>query len=51
MISDYREDKLHIPGVLWEIPATLCLPEGVGRFPWVMMMHGTGSCRDEVGGG
>lgn len=51
MITDYRKHELRVPGVLWEIPATLCLPEGEGRFPWVMMMHGTGSCRDEVGGG
>ncbi len=40
-----------IPGESWEIPATICLPEGDGPFPFVVMYHGTGSSRDEAGDG
>lgn len=33
------------------IPATLTLPTGEGKHPAVVMLHGTGSNRDEAGGG
>ena len=32
------------------IAATLAMPEGAGPFPAVLMLHGFGSTRDEVGG-
>lgn len=33
------------------IPATLCVPAGDGKFPAVVMLHGTGSNREEAGNG
>ena len=35
----------------YDIPATVCLPIGEGPFPAVVMLHGTGSTRDEAGNG
>ena len=40
-----------IPGDVYDIPATICLPKGEGPFPAVVMLHGTGSNRDEAGDG
>lgn len=34
-----------------EIPAVVCMPDGDGPFPAVVMLHGTGSNKDEAGGG
>jgi dienelactone hydrolase len=34
-----------------QIPATVCLPTAEGKHPAVVMLHGTGSNRDEAGGG
>ena len=32
------------------VAATLSMPDGAGPFPAVLMLHGFGSSRDEVGG-
>lgn len=40
-----------IVGDHWDIPATITFPQGEGPFPFVVMYHGTGSSRDEAGGG
>ena len=45
------EEVVSIPGERWDIPATVCIPDGEGPFPFVVMFHGTGSNRDEAGGG
>jgi uncharacterized protein len=42
---------LVIEGSQRPIPATITLPEGAGPFPFVVLYHGTGSNRDEAGGG
>ena len=47
----YVENIVSIPGTGYEIPATVCLPAGEGPFPAVVMLHGTGSTRDEAGDG
>ncbi len=46
-----EETVVMIQGESWEIPATICMPEGDGPFPFVVMYHGTGSSRDEAGNG
>ena len=45
------ETDIVIPGGSYDIPATVCLPAGDGPFPAVVMLHGTGSSRDEAGDG
>ncbi len=35
----------------YDIPATVCMPAGEGPFPAVVMLHGTGSNREEAGNG
>lgn len=40
-----------IPGRFREIPVTLSIPDGEGPFPFVVMLHGTYSCRHEMFGG
>jgi hypothetical protein len=45
----YTETVISIPGENYEIPATVCMPDGKGPFPAVVMLHGTGSTRDEAG--
>ncbi len=45
------EEIVSIQGEKWEIPATICMPDGNGPFPLVIMYHGTASSRDEAGGG
>ena len=48
---DFEEIDVEIPGDGHEIPATVCLPVGKGPFPAVVMLHGTGSTRNEAGDG
>ena len=50
-VPGYVENVVSIPGAEYEIPATVCLPAGEGPFPAVVMLHGTGSTRDEAGDG
>ncbi|MDI2130111.1 alpha/beta hydrolase family protein [Yinghuangia seranimata] len=45
-----NERSLTIPGDLGGIPATMATPPGDGPFPAVVLLHGTASHRDEVGG-
>ncbi|MFI6585594.1 alpha/beta fold hydrolase [Embleya sp. NPDC050493] len=45
-----NERSLSIPGAAGAIPATLATPPGDGPFPAVVLLHGTASHRDEVGG-
>lgn len=45
-----NDRSLTIPGDLGDIPATLASPPGDGPFPAVLLLHGTASHRDEVGG-
>ena len=47
----YEETVISIPSTDYDIPATVCLPVGDGPFPAVVMLHGTGSTRDEAGNG
>ena len=47
----YDEWTIDIQGADYAIPATVCMPAGEGPFPAVVMLHGTGSNRDEAGGG
>lgn len=47
----YTEEIVTIVTDRYEIPATVCLPEGEGPFPAVVMLHGTGSNREEAGNG
>ncbi len=49
--AGYVEFGVHLDGGDYEIPATVCMPAGDGPFPAVVMLHGTGSNRDEAGGG
>ena len=47
----YTETIVVIGTENYGIPATVCLPAGEGPFPAVVMLHGTGSTRDEAGNG
>lgn len=49
----YTEFVAYIPNEGRMIPATVCLPAGQSgeTFPAVVMLHGTGSSRDEAGNG
>lgn len=47
----YTETVVSIPNGDHDIPATVCIPNGEGKFPAVVMLHGTGSNRDEAGEG
>ena len=47
----YTETVVTIKGEQYDIPATVCMPAGEGPFPAVVMLHGTGSNRDEAGNG
>ncbi len=49
--AGYEETVVTIPGADYDIPATVCVPAGEGPFPAVVMLHGTGSTRDEAGDG
>ncbi len=46
-----EETVVTIAGADYDIPATVCVPNGEGPFPAVVMLHGTGSTRDEAGDG
>jgi len=43
------ENKITIKSELYNIPAVFCQPDVVGPAPAVILCHGTGSCKDEVG--
>lgn len=45
------ETNVSIDGPSWSIPAVVNMPEGDGPFPFVVMFHGTGSDKNEAGGG
>jgi dienelactone hydrolase len=47
----YVETVVSLAGGDHEIPATVCMPTAEGTYPAVVMLHGTGSSRDEAGGG
>lgn len=47
----YNEIIVNIQRATHTIPSTVCIPKGEGPFPAVVMLHGTGSNRSEVGGG
>jgi len=47
----YTETVVSIPNGDHEIPATVCVPAGEGKFPAVVMLHGTASNREEAGNG
>ena len=49
--AGYEETVISIDGGEYEIPATVCMPAGDGPFPAVVMLHGTGSNREEAGNG
>ena len=49
--AKYTEEVVFIDGSDYQIPATVTLPVGEGPFPAVVMLHGTGSNRDEACGG
>lgn len=49
--AGYTEEVVSIDVGDHVIPATVCLPTGEGKFPAVVMLHGTGSNRDEAGNG
>ena len=45
----YTEYEIWLQGADYEIPATVCLPAGDGVYPAVVMLHGTGTYRDDAG--
>ena len=47
----FTETVVSIPNGDHDVPATICVPAGEGRFPAVVMLHGTGSNREEAGNG
>ncbi|MBQ8162003.1 MAG: alpha/beta fold hydrolase [Clostridia bacterium] len=47
----FTEEVVTLHAENYDIPATVCLPSGDGPFPAVVMLHGTGSTRDEAGDG
>ena len=47
----YEETVVSIPSTDYDIPATVCVPTGDGPVPADVMVHGTGSTRDEAGNG
>ncbi len=47
----YTEEHVLISNDDHEIPAVITLPDGEGPYPIVVMLHGTGSDKDEAGGG
>lgn len=47
----YTEYAVSITNNEHKIPAIVCLPSGKGTFPAVVMLHGTGSEKNEAGGG
>ena len=49
--AGYTETVVSIEAGDHQIPATVCMPTAAGKHPAVVMLHGTGSNRDEAGGG
>ena len=49
--KNYTEQKITLRGNNRDVPAILTMPLGSGRFPAVVMLHGTASDKDEAGGG
>ncbi|MBE5808197.1 MAG: alpha/beta fold hydrolase, partial [Clostridiales bacterium] len=49
--AGYEETVVTLDGGEYEIPATVCMPTAEGTHPAVVMLHGTGSTRDEAGDG
>ncbi len=49
--TGYRDEDLIITSDNYDLPATICIPDGEGPFPAVVMLHGTGSNRNEAGNG
>ena len=47
----YEETTVFLDGGDYDIPATVCVPTAEGTHPAVVMLHGTGSTRDEAGDG
>jgi hypothetical protein len=47
----YKEYAVSIPNGAYKIPAIVCLPNGKGPFSAVVMLHGTGSNKNEAGDG
>ena len=47
----YTETVVSIDAGDHQIPATVCVPTAEGTYPAVVMLHGTGSSRDEAGNG
>ena len=47
----YTETVISIDAGDHQIPATVCVPTAEGVYPAVVMLHGTGSSRDEAGNG
>ena len=47
----YVETVVSIDAGDHQIPATVCMPTAEGTYTAVVMLHGTGSNRDEAGGG
>jgi len=50
-LYSYKEYSVSIQNGNYKIPAIVCLPLGNGPFPAVVMLHGTGSDKNEAGGG
>lgn len=49
--KEFKEMKVKISNGKYDIPAIVTLPEGKGPFSAVVMLHGTGSNKNEAGGG
>ena len=49
--AGYVETVVTIDAGDHQIPATICAPTAEGVYPAVVMLHGTGSSRDEAGNG
>lgn len=48
---DYKESVISISNGVYDIPATIVMPISETDVPLVIMLHGTGSNRDEAGDG
>lgn len=50
-VEAFTETVVSVDGGDHQIPATVCIPNTEGKHPAVVMLHGTGSQRNEVGNG
>jgi hypothetical protein len=51
-VSKFREVEVEVGSDPWVLPATLTIPAGAGRFPAIVLVHGSGPHdRDETVGG